>query len=341
MIAGGRRQNRDWTARFALLLLCLLPAWVLLQLLFRTTVYAEPTRLALLAALSYPCVVYLLSDLAARHVDQARRTMVWFAFVVSVIAILQNATAPGKVFWLFQTPYTLIMGPILSRNHWAAFVEAVLPIALYYALRSPDSLWLYSAMAASLYASVIAGASRAGTVICTVELVVVPILIARRRHLPSAAGRIFVPIIGTVVLFTLIVGPEVVIERLMEPDPYSMRRDVIEPSLAIVRDHPGMGIGTGNWPIVYPQYASRDFGVFMNEAHNDWLQWAGEGGVFYAAVFLLLAAIAWRQAWRFPWAAGVPAVFCHAFVDYPFSRPALAAWTLSVFALSLASRPRE
>jgi hypothetical protein len=341
LIAGGRRYDRDRTARLALVLLCLLPAWVLLQLLFGSTVYAEPTRLGLLAAISYPCVVYLLSGLSGRHVDQGRRAMLWFAFVVSVIAILQNATAPGKVFWLFQTPYSFVMGPILYHNHWSAFIEVVLPIALYYALRSADSLWVYSAIAASLYASVIASASRSGTILCTVELAVVPILMARRRRLPPAAGRVFVPIIGAVVLFTIIVGPEIVFERLMQPDPYSVRRDVIEPSLAIVRDHPGMGLGAGNWPNVYPQYATRDFGVFMNEAHNDWLQWAGDGGVFYAAVFLGLAGIGCRQAWRFPWAVGVPAVFCHAFVDYPFSRPALAAWMLSVFALSLASRPRE
>ena len=135
------------------------------------------------------------------------------------------------------------MRPILYHNHWAAFVEVALPIALYYALRSPESLWLYSAMAASLYASVIASASRSGTAICTMELLVVPILIARRRHLPSAAGRVLVPIAGAVVLFTLIVGPEVVIQRLMQPDPYSGRRDVIEPSLAIVRGSPLMGIG--------------------------------------------------------------------------------------------------
>lgn len=123
----------------------------------------------------------------------------------------------------------------------------------------------------------------------------------------------------------------------MQPYPYSMRHDVIEPSLAIVPDHPLMGIGAGTWPTVYPQYATIDFGVFMNEAHNDWLQWAGEGGSFYAAVFLVLAGFAFRQAWLFPWVAGVPAVFCHTFVDYPFSRPALAGWTLSIFALSLAS----
>jgi len=314
---------------------------VLLQLLLRTTVYAEPTRLGLLAALSYPCVVYLLSDLPARHVDLARRAMVCFAFVVSVIAILQHFTAHGKIFWLFEPTgyHPIIMGPILYHNHWAAFVEAVLPIALYYALRNPESLWLYSAMAASLYASVIASASRSGTIICTVELLVVPMLMARRRHhLGGAAGRVFVPIVGAVVLFTLIVGPEVVIRRFSEPD---HRRELIEPSLTIIRNHPGMGIGAGNWPVVYPQYAQMDFGTFMNEAHNDWLQWAGEGGVFYAAVFLAVAGIACRQSWRFPWAVGAPAVFCQAFVDFPFSRPALAAWTLSVFALSLASRPRE
>jgi O-antigen ligase len=30
----------------------------------------------------------------------------------------------------------------------------------------------------------------------------------------------------------------------------------------------------------------------MNEAHNDWLQWAGEGGIPYVAVFLALAVLA-------------------------------------------------
>jgi O-antigen ligase len=92
----------------------------------------------------------------------------------------------------------------------------------------------------------------------------------------------------------------------LDPRP-PCRTDVIEPSLAIVRDHPVIGTGAGTWPTVYPQYATMDFGVFMNEAHNDWLQWAGEDAIPDVAVFLALAV--------------------------------LAAWTLTILALSLRPPP--
>lgn len=317
------------------LLLCVLPLEAGLQLLFHTTVYPENTWIALLASLSYPCVIFLLSDLSPQQVHQSQSAMIWFAFILSVTAILQYYTAGGKIFWLWDAPDDIrAMGPILSRNHFAAFVEVVLPIAIYRALRLPDSLWLYSTMAGTLYASVIACASRAGMVICTLELIIVPMLLMRQRVRLRGAGRALLPVFGTVALLTMVVGPEVVIDRLMAPDPYSMRKDLIEPSLAMVREHSALGLGAGNWPVVYPQYATMDFGVFINQAHNDWLQWVGEGGFLSAAVFVLLALVAGRQALWSPWAAGVPAVLCHAFLDYPFSRPALAAWTLGFFTLS-------
>lgn len=69
----------------------------------------------------------------------------------------------------------------------SAFVEVVLSMALYCAFRSGESPWCYSAMAASLYASVIGGASRSGTSICTVEVLVVPLL------LHVAGGRLTAP----------------------------------------------------------------------------------------------------------------------------------------------------
>ena len=52
------------------------------------------------------------------------------------------------------------MGPILYHTHYAVFIEAVLPIALYQALRTEKDSILYSGMAATMYASVIASASR-------------------------------------------------------------------------------------------------------------------------------------------------------------------------------------
>jgi len=47
-----------------------------------------------------------------------------------------------------------------------------------------------------------------------------------------------------------------------------------------------------------------------------------------------------RSASGSVWGIGVIAVFLHATEDYPFSRPALAAWTVVMIAL-LATRKRH
>ena len=321
----------------AVFLLLTLPLWGLFQVWFHWTVYTEPTWVKLLATLSYACVVFLVSGIPERGVDRARLAMLWFSFAVAVAAILQSVSGGGKVFWIFEPadPRGFLMGPIIYHNHWAAFIEIALPLAVYYTLRSQSAaLWLYSTMAAALYASVVISASRSGVIICTLELVAVPLLVARRHRMAAGVSRALAPLAGVLLLCTLIVGPEVVWNRLQE-DPTLGRADWDRSSVAMFRDQKWHGFGLGNWPVAFPHYATFDAGVYVNQAHSDWLQWAVEGGVFYVGVFLALAWIAGRRGWRFPWAAGVPAVFCQALVDYPFSRPALAAWTFTMFGLAL------
>jgi O-antigen ligase len=54
----------------------------------------------------------------------------------------------------------------------------------------------------------------------------------------------------------------------------------------MAREKPWTGFGLGIWPTVYPANALYDDGTFVNEAHNDWLQWAVEGGVPLVAAML-------------------------------------------------------
>lgn len=322
-----------------LLLFAALPLWALLQVLISLTVYPEPTRLGVLATLSYACVVFLASRIPARRVDQVRLALLWFAFVVAVWAMLQSFTAGGKVFWIFplEHPDPFLMGPIVYHNHWAVFVEIALPLAIYYALhKQKGPIWLYAAMAAALYASVVVAATRSGVLVCTLELIAAPLLIARKQRLHASLTRVLLPLFALLLLGVLVAGPETVLQRLQN-DPTLQRADWNRSSLAMLHTRPWQGFGLGNWPLVYPQFARFDSGRFVNQAHNDWLQWAVEGGVLYAALWLAIAAIACRQTWRFPWALGVPAVFCQALVDYPFSRPALAGWVLLVLGMTLAS----
>jgi hypothetical protein len=76
----------------------------------------------------------------------------------------------------------------------------------------------------------------------------------------------------------------------------------------------------------------------VNQAHNDWAQWAAEGGLPFLALLLAVAAWSLRPALRSLWGVGIVSVFVHALVDYPMQqRPALAAYFFALLGVLAAS----
>ena len=318
--------------------------WGLFQWAAGFTAYPFDTKTAIVRWSSFLAVFLAGFSLFSRpDVRQwFRSAMLWFAFVVSVWATLQTFTSGGKVLWLFPSGYADdVMGPIVYHNHYAAFIEVVLPIALYQALRARNSL-LYAGMAAALYASVIASGSRAGTVLATAEILAVVALMAARGFTTGRAiGSAFLRIFILFAAFTAVVGWQHVWDRFWLPDPFQVRREFDIASLHIIAGHPFTGTGLGTWPSVYPHYAILDVGTFANQAHNDWLQFAAEGGIPFVLVIFSLFLWSLRPAFRSIWGIGVVSVFLHAFVDYPFSRPALGSWPILILAMLAAAAPRK
>ena len=66
--------------------------------------------------------------------------------------------------------------------------------------------------------------------------------------------------------------------------------------------------------------------LYINHAHNDWLEWAGEGGLGFLAIWAWLVVRAIRKSVSHPWAWGIAALFGHALVDFPLARFGVAAW---------------
>jgi O-antigen ligase len=332
-----RARKAPFPFAYPLLPLSFAVAWGLFQWLTGRTAYALDTQLAILRWTTF-LAVFLSAFLLFRETRVRRwfrAAMLWFAFLVSILATVQTFTSGGKVFWLFPSGYTdNVMGPILSRNHYAAFVEAVLPIAIYEALRRGRSSVLYCAMAATLYASVIASASRAGTVLATAEFVAVIAIVWIRGGVNGRqiGGTVF-RIAALLALFTVVVGYEHVWNRFWAPDPMQVRLQLDLSSLHMIAAHPWFGVGLGAWPSVYPRYALVDIGAFANQAHNDWLQWTAEGGLPFGLVLATLFIWCLRPAISSVWGLGVIAVFLHALVDYPFSRPALGSWPILILAM--------
>jgi O-antigen ligase len=337
-------QSRDRFPRLAypIIPLGIAPVWAVVQWTTGRTTYAFATQTAAVHWATFLAVlltgIHLFRNEPVRH--WFRSAMLWFAFILAVVATLQTFSSEGKVFWLFPSGYTdFVMGPILYRNHYAAFIEAVIPIAVYEALRRETRSLLYSGMAAAMYASIVASSSRAGTILASAEvLLVMALMWVRGRVSGRAVGMSLLKIGVTIIAFVMVVGWDVVWERFRAPDPMVMRREFVISTVHMIQDHPWTGVGLGTWPTVYPRYAIVDFGVFANQAHNDWLQWTAEGGLPFG--LLMAGVFFWcaRAGFRSIWGLGAIAVLLHALVDYPFSRPALGSWTVLIIAMLASAR---
>jgi len=285
-------------------------------------------------------IVFVLAlELSA---DRRRRewmliAVMWFGTVVAAVSMLTVfSSPPGIVFWIFPAGSDLrTLGPFVYYNQYAAFIEAVLPLALVRAILDQRRRLLYSVVGALLLASVVAGGSRAGTILCLAEVVVIPLIALGQGIIPRrTAARVLMASLSLLVVMGAVAGWDPIWKRLQEPQPYAVRKDFLLSSLAMVRDRPLTGFGLGTWSEAYPGFARFDDGLFANQAHNDWAQWAVEGGIPFFLLMAGVAGVAIRPAFRSLWGLGLLAVFVHCLVDYPMQqRPALAAFFFAMLGM--------
>lgn len=324
--------------RPALAPLAFIPAWGTLQLLLRKSMHPW---LTVEETISWTvCLLAAFLALQAAGQPRFRRwfpvALLIFASLLGVQALLQLFTSQGKVFWFFDSGYTdQVLGPFVYHNKYAQFVELVLPLALWRAFtrRREAPLWLVAA--AILFAGVVAGASRSGFALLLLETLAVVLLAWRGKLLSGrAAALILLQAAALLAAWGFIAGWSFLWERMTGLDPLSdLRFPIIRSTTAMIARFPVWGCGLGAWPAVYPEFALFDIGLFVNQAHCDWLQWAAEGGIPLFLAFAALTALLGRQLVRSVWGVGFLAVLIHASMDYPFHQ--LPAFTVLLFCTAI------
>ncbi|MEZ5403524.1 MAG: O-antigen ligase family protein [Bryobacteraceae bacterium] len=329
LLADRRTIRPHWTCA----LLAAVALWGAVQLLFGWTIYRYAT---------IEWTLIWLGNLAAYELGRRfapRDTLFVFACCVAIAGTVQAATAPGAVFWIFESGFEdMVTGPFVYHNQFAAFVEIVFPVALAGCLLESSQRLIHALVAAFLFAAVIASGSRTGALAVTAELLAMVALAARvrGRAIWGPAAAVAVAIVVTVAA----VGPDRLLLRF-ESGLSGGRLDYWQASLPMLRDHWFAGVGLGNWPLAYPRYAFVDDGLVANQAHSEWVEWACEGGLPFV---LLLAAIAFRtsrDALASRWGLGVAAFWLHCAVDYPTRRPAIAVFFFAFAGAVSAWRRRE
>lgn len=291
------------------------------QLLSGVSAYRWATEIATLDWFTRLVVLALAFQAGqdARLAERLLRGLLWFAFTLAVAAILQRFTAPDRIFWLFPTESATAMGPFVYHNQFAQFIETVLPAALFAAVTDRKRTWSRLLMGAVFFASVVAAVSRAGAALALLETVAVLILL-RRRIRPRLVAAAATGLAALAAAFVLAVGWAPLAAKFHRQDQLAERRFLYASTLEMIGERPTLGFGLGTWSAVYPAYARFDDGKRDNQAHNDWLQWAAEGGLPMLTLMLALAAVIVKAAWRTVWGLGLIAVLLNALVDYPFQQ---------------------
>jgi O-antigen ligase len=328
-----------------LLPLALAAVWGAAQCWSGRTIYRYVTEMRTIELGASVCVFWIaLQALASSKVrSRFRHGMVAFGALIATIAIAQRFTAQGKILWLFHSPWTNDpMGPFLNRDYYCAFIELLLPLALWRAVGNSSQSVLPNALAAAvMYGSVITSASRAGAVFATLEVGAVLVFTFARSKTPLNWGIVGLRLVACLLVASAVVGWDILLSRFDEKAPLASRVEFLKASVRMVEEKPLGGYGLGTWPLVYPSFAVFDAGAWVNHAHDDWAEWAAEGGIPF---LLLMLGVAARGAWlgfRYPPLIGIFFAAAHACVDFPFQKFPIWLTFLTLIALGEARMRRS
>jgi O-antigen ligase len=321
-------------ARRSILLLAAAAVWGIGQLALGRSASPSSTIEECLFWASLAAVHALVAPLEANltRLGKILKAAALFAVVLCAFSLVQFFTSEGKIFWVWPSGEPQAAGPFQSRNNYASFGLLTFPLVAWHAVQTKRTNWNWLSAAALIAASVFTSGSRAGAALMLLQLPVFLFLIRRRIQ-----GRLLLVAAGLIVLtagalsFT---GWDLLANKLYEENPFRYRKEMTAAAVSMAVEQPLAGYGLGTFPSVYPAFALFDSGHFVNHAHNDWAEWASEGGLPYLLILLTLAIVTLRSVPEAPWSLGIAAVYAHALVDYPMQRLGVAGWVILIAALA-------
>ena len=245
----------------------------------------------------------------SRGIRVVMRSVAWMGLVVSVYALIQATLFPNGLIYGFWPSSARPTGPIVSRNHYAAWIVLAWPMVVGYlfshgrthwqgrrtpravlVLSDSRALWLVLS-AAMMLASLLITQSRGGAIGFGVAALVLVLQLWTRTGAVGRAGLLgFLVIVSLAV--TLWASPDALMNRFDRAwsGLDGGRPDIWGQTMVLVRSFPVAGIGLGAFEVVMPAYQTSSFRTLLNHAHNQYLHVLAEGGLLLI-VPLLLAAL--------------------------------------------------
>ncbi|MFN0111149.1 MAG: O-antigen ligase family protein [Blastocatellia bacterium] len=249
-----------------------------------------------------------------------------FGLVLATFSLIQYFTWNEKFYWLRAVESSISsFGPFVNRNHFAGYMELLLPWPVALMLtrrRSGAEKFFYLFITAWIAIVTIFSLSRGGMMSIFAQLVFLAVFRPRQFdevEIKIGTSRMAVYLqrgaaaaIMLVVIFGGLtwLGAERVVDRVAigfknekvpatsqsSPAPgqssYGSRNGLWRDSLEIFRANPLTGAGLGSFETALPNYnQSRNLGMIASQTHNDYLQILTDAGLIggLLAIWFLIA----------------------------------------------------
>ena len=326
-------------------------ALVALQLLGGHTAYRYQTFRSALLYVAYGALAFVVVQ-SLRRTSQVKSLTILFSiygFAVAAFALVQSMSSSGKLYWL-RTPRSggWIYGPYVNHNHYAGLMEMLAPIPLVFALSryAHGPRRTMAAIAAAVMASTIfLSGSRGGMVAFCIQMAVLSGVLLRQRKSKRLALVVGTFLAVSAGLLAWLGGGELT-KRMASIRTETRaelsggtRLDITRDGLKMFMRKPVLGWGMSVFPDVYPEFRSFYSDLFVNAAHDDYLQLLVEMGGLGFIVMLWFLVIVYRRAAKkiSKWmhdvngatalaaTLGITGILVHSLFDFNLQIPANAA----------------
>ncbi len=261
----------------------------------------------------------------SRFSDRKLEQLLPFLFagmLLNVIVGLLQLSSPRLPETLDILPYVPSVGVMANENHASSLVFMMIPLVAYVYLARSRRIGFYLGACLLLVIYLFAVGSRAGMAISAAVAVLSLLWFLSARSVFLVRAGLFAGGLLLLFLVPFFLGFD-------DSKAVEMRPTIFATTWNAIQSHWLIGSGLGSFPLIYPAFDAPDkiLTVFINHAHNDYLEIFLETGIIgVALVVWFFALIAWnfrRSLLAEAAALSILTVAIHSLVDYPLRTMAI------------------
>ncbi|RJR31841.1 MAG: O-antigen ligase domain-containing protein [Desulfobacteraceae bacterium] len=284
--------------------------------------YAGPVRQSFILWFTYGLFFFSFARVlnTRKRIDATVLAILVLGCFETIYGMGQAFTNQGYVWWMKKEAYSYVSGTYVNQNHFAGLMSMIMMAGVLYAaalwekskrnidsfyrkrhLRARLSAWISGEQRINkinfvLFAAVVSGlglifsGSRGGMISAAAGLLLTGVLLLIRQS-QRRKGIVVLVFFSIIFVYASAIGVEKPLSRFDKfYADWEARERYARQTLRLSHDSLFVGTGVGLFQYAFPKYqAAEDTTLFIEFAHNDWVQFLAEAGI--VGIVLLFAGM--------------------------------------------------